>query len=104
MDSTIEEVAESVIEWGLTTFKEATAISCLRKLEKEILELDEALVSQDLWYNILEEYADCFMCLLSSAARQGFIMDDIKIAMEKKMIKNLKRKWEKNDDNTYSHI
>ena len=87
--------------WSIVTFPEATSISSLRKLEGEVLEI-EADINAGI--KEPEEYADALMCLFDSAGRHGISVEEIIIAFAKKLEKNKKRKWNKNPDDTYSHI
>lgn len=89
------------IAWSLLTFTEATAISCLRKLETEISEIERNI---DAGVKDAEEYADAMMCLLDSAARIGISFEEIITAYARKIEINKRRRRKKNFDNTYSHV
>ena len=97
----IIELEKERLEWSLETFKEATAISSLRKLEEEIKEIESDINEGKI---VPEEYADALMCLLDSAGRQGIGVEEIIAAFSEKLEKNKKRVWKKNTDNSYSHI
>lgn len=104
----IEKLEADRMEWALKTFPEATAESSLEKLKSEIKEVEE-LLSLGVGFfveipELSEEYADCLMCLFDSAGRVGISAGVVIDAFEKKLAKNKARVWEKNPDNTYSHV
>ncbi len=103
----IIQLEKQRLKWSLETFTEATAISSLRKLEGELKEveahLDELAFDRDI-PALTEEYADCLMCLFDSAGRAGILPNDIFTAFEIKLSKNKRRVWQKNPDNSYSHV
>jgi len=101
-ENTFERLFQSFIDFSIPTFKNASSLTSLIKLTDEIEELKEAgiLGNTD---EIKDEYTDCFMCLLDSAARAGISIIDLKIAFSKKLAINKNRKWVKNENNTYSH-
>jgi len=104
MKNTIIELEAERLEWSLKTFPEATAVSSLRKLEGEIKEVEkelEDILNED---ELIEEYADCLMCLFDSAGRVRIYPEHIFEAFEKKLAKNKARTWKKNPDNSYSHV
>lgn len=89
------------IKFTQATFLKATAYSSLQKLKEEIKEVENALPFDD---DSLEEYVDCFMCLLDSAARDGYTVNQLRHAFAKKLAKNQAREWIDNGDGTYSHV
>lgn len=96
-------------EWTGKMFTEATAVTSIYKLQAEIVELIEALEqgrfdSDGDRAQLLDEYADCFMCLMDSAMRRRVSALDILAALRIKLTKNKGRTWVKNPDNTYSHV
>lgn len=99
-DTLIDSEKERM-KWSLDTFKEATALSSLRKCEEEIEEIEVNIVEK---HKDPEEYADAIMCLFDSAGRDGITADQIKEAYIKKVAINKARKWVKNPNNTYSHV
>ena len=102
---TIQELENERLQWSLKNFPDATPFSSLQKLKGEIAEVEEALDADERdELELLEEYADCLMCLFDSAGRVGMTPDDIFKAFEKKLLKNKGRVWIKNPDNTYSHV
>jgi len=100
----IIELENERLEWSLKTFTEATPISSLRKLEGEIKEVEEELNQPSSYGHLSEEYADCLMCLFDSAGRAGISLEMIFQSFEIKLEKNKKRVWNKNQDNSYSHV
>jgi hypothetical protein len=92
----IESIVSEFHEWQLVTFPDATPISELKHLEKEITELINEL-ALDNWIPdedaIKKEYADCFALLFGSAFVYGLSMADIAKAMAEKLEVNKKRKW-----------
>jgi NTP pyrophosphatase (non-canonical NTP hydrolase) len=104
MRKTIEELENERWVWSLKTFPEATATSSLMKLIDELNEVRDAIAKRKSQAEIAEEYADLIMCAFDSAARQGILIGDLRDAFEKKLSINKERKWEKNANNTYSHI
>ena len=104
MKETIQQLEAERMRWAAETFKEATALSSLIKLNGEISEVKEAIELNKPIGEITEEYADCLMCLFDSAGRIAISPDDIFEAFAKKLKKNKARSWNRNADNTYSHI
>lgn len=99
---TFEQLMSEHVAFTIRTFTKATPFSSLAKLEEEVRELAHEI--QHGHENLAEEYVDCIMCLLDSAARMKINPDKIKDAFAMKLEKNLARKWSRNDDNTYSHV
>lgn len=93
---TFEGAAGTFLEFSRATFLNATALSSLRKLKKELEEL------HDSWD--LDEYVDCFLCLIDSADRQGYTMEQIIEGMVHKTGINRQRRWFENPDHSYSHL
>ncbi len=89
------------MDWAIRTFPEATAISSLRKCEEEIKEIEADINKGE---SNPEEYADAIMCLFDSAGRQGLAPVEVIASFAYKIKKNKARRWQKNPDNTYSHI
>ena len=90
------------VSFSLKTFKKATPLSSLKKLEEEMIEVAQEI--QHGHENLADEYADCMMCILDSAARIGIRPKDLMSAFAAKLEVNKNRKWVKNADNTYSHV
>jgi hypothetical protein len=87
--------------WSLETFPASTPLSSLKKLRKEVDEIEYDIQNGE---KRPEEYADVLMCLFDSAGRQGISAQDIFDAFEGKLKINKLRKWKKNPDNSYSHV
>lgn len=93
-----------------TCVPKATAQSSLIHLVREIDELHEELIYQEraghrLSNNLLMEYVDCALCIVSSAIQYGYTPLQIMSGLEKKISINLyERKWKENPDGTYSHV
>lgn len=90
------------VDFSLKTFKKATPLSSLKKLEEEMIEVAHEI--QHGHENLADEYTDCMMCILDSAARIGIQPKDLMSAFATKLEANKNRKWVKNADNTYSHV
>lgn len=106
-----EDLISMFTLWASTTgFPEATANSSLQKLKTEIEEIEWELFPGSIrnrgkyGEDLAEEYVDALMCIFDSANRAGLGTKDIVHAFKLKLEKNMHRKWQKNDDNTYSHI
>lgn len=95
------ELANEFTQFSLKTFKDATAFSSLDKLLDEIKETYQSILFKDK--NLPEEYVDCIMCILDSAARAGITPETLLISFKKKLEINKRRTWIKNENNTYSH-
>ena len=108
MPQSIDEIMNEFIRFSIPTFKNATYESSLLKLkEQEIPELEKSMVdfqySGTPIHSVVEEYADCIMCLFDSAARFGVDVESIRCALSRKLIVNKSREWIENNDGTYSH-
>lgn len=91
---------QNFMNWSVSTYKKSTSLSCMTHLKREC---DEVLEETDKGKQLVE-FADCFMCLLSAAAREGFDAEQLIDAIRAKAEINYKRKWVLNPDNTYSHV
>lgn len=98
----MKQVMQLWMDWSTKTFSEATAKSSLSKLMGEVLEVHVELDGSNK-KKLAEEYVDCIMCLLHSAAKAGLNMYDIDKAFYDKYYANTHRTWQLNSDNTYSH-
>jgi NTP pyrophosphatase (non-canonical NTP hydrolase) len=108
---TIQELEKERLEWSLKNFPEATPRSSMLKLKSEIKEVLKLIShyekfpdGDDGLGDLMEEYADCLMCLFDSAGRAGISPDEIFEAFEEKLQINKERVWVKNPNNTYSHV
>lgn len=95
------ELFQEFIDFSVPTFKDATALSSLEKLDGEIKEVAHEIQHGHL--NLTEEYVDCMMCILDSAARMNISVADLRQSFINKLAINKGRVWKKNDNNTYSH-
>ena len=93
----------SITKWQKETFGEATAISKIIHLRKEIKELLADLKKKNPKRRL--EFADCLILLFGSAKEDGMSYEDICDALDEKMKINRKRKWGKPDkDGVVLHI
>jgi hypothetical protein len=88
-------------KWSKENFPKANAISCLAKMDEEMLDLEVELFQ---YRKDVDKYAGALMCLLDSAARAGFDAGEIFKAVEKKFEINKGLTWKLNADNTYSPV
>lgn len=100
---TLTELMQEHVDFTLSTFPDATAVSSLLKLQMELVEAGFEIDRGDK-DALAEEYTDCIMCIVDSAARAGVTPNDLLIAFREKLQKNKSRAWVKNADNTYSHV
>jgi hypothetical protein len=82
------EFNSNLAEWSEKTFGD------LRRgpqgpLKHLVKEVQEVLQKPD----DLEEYADCIFLTLDAARRAGFTLDQLMLALEKKLVKNKARTW-----------
>jgi hypothetical protein len=96
-------------------FPEATALASLEKLREETSELERVLLSQQstpahheitkgmVKDFLLEEAADCLMCLLHIVGTTGASVEEFLTAFRQKSLENRYRCWVKNKNGTYSH-
>lgn len=104
MDGQFERTAQIWMAWSTKTFDKATSFSSLQKAELELDELQKAMVYGHNPKFKLHEYADVIMCLLHSAAKEGFTIADITDAIKEKAAINYEREWILDKTgNTYSH-
>ncbi len=101
----IHTLEKERLEWSIKTFPSATAKSSLIKLSGEVeevrQELDRPIVHLS---SLVEEYADCLMCLFDSAGRAGISTESITKAFERKLAINKACEWKDNGNGTYSRI
>lgn len=92
-----ELLLQRITEWQDKTFPKATPLSKLNHLKEELEEIIYEMripfstVARDK--RIEEEYADAFLLLYGSAYAFGMNLDDIQLAISRKMDINEKRKW-----------
>jgi NTP pyrophosphatase (non-canonical NTP hydrolase) len=90
--------------WANRTFVKATALSALSKLEEEIMEVRADINDNAPKEKVTEEYADCMMCIIHSAAKHGITMSELRIAFEEKFVVNAEADWIENENHTYNRI
>lgn len=88
---------ERVTTWQYETFAKSTALSKVKHLAEELDELKFDLINNRPEKRL--EFADCFILLMGAAKLDGMTYEDICQAIEDKMEINLKRKWQKPDEN-----
>ncbi len=103
-DGQFERTAQLWMAWSTQTFAKASSHSSLNKAKLELEELQISLLYGHNPKFKLHEYADVMMCLLHSAAKEGFTIDDITNAFKEKANINFEREWILDETgNTYSH-
>lgn len=107
---TLENLFKEHREFAIKQFPESTWESSLRGLEREIKEVESAradyyvIDDQENRKKLGIEYVDCLMYLLDSMGRMGFSINEINELFEEKLRINKNRTWNKNTDNSYSHV
>ena len=100
-----EDIIDRHLEFCSDTFPKGTAKGALIHLRREIDEVMVELEIEDTADSkLVEEYADCLMCLIDSANRAGIPPAVLFRMMENKICINEDRKWKYNGDGSYSHI
>ena len=100
-----EEIIERHLDFTSNVFPKGTAKCGLIHLRSEIEEVMAELETEDTADSkLVEEYADCLMCLIDSANRAGITPAVLFRMMEYKICINEDRKWKYNGDGSYSHI
>lgn len=98
-----EKLFAEVTQWQKETFPNATTLSKILHLRKEVNEL-EVDVKLNLSGKHLE-FADCFFLLFGAAAAEGMTYQDICNAIVEKMEINKKRLWGNPDkDGVVYHV
>lgn len=89
--------------WQSETFPDVAPSSALERLEEELQELGDELHSlPDTTVDaVMDEVADCFIVLNQIALALG---GDFGAAVQRKMNKNLNRKWDIRADGTGQHV
>lgn len=96
---------ETITAWQKETFPNATALSKIAHLKKELPELEEAIKNDWLQTSTFMEFADCFFLLFGAAAACGHSYEDIISAIDQKFEINKARQWGKPDaDGVVEHI
>lgn len=103
-DGQFERIAQVWMAWSTKTFEKASSFSSLEKAKLELEELQISLVYGHNPKFKLYEYVDVMMCLLHSAAKEGFTIEDLTNALKEKANINFEREWVLDETgNTYSH-
>lgn len=92
----VAELYNKMGEWSKKVFPDAGSVEHLKKLQQEAKESAEAP-------DDLIEYADCFLCLIAAAYKQGFTFDQFMQAAFEKFAIVQTREWNKQPDGTYQH-
>jgi hypothetical protein len=98
-----ERISELWMLWSLKTFDVPNEITSLLKAKDELIELVIALSHTDDSKKHLFEYVDVIMCILHSAAKKGYTIQQITDAFREKASINFNREWVQNENGTYSH-
>lgn len=94
---------DEITEWQAKTFPNATPLSKISHLAKELQELVVDIQAGNPDRDM--EYADCFFLLFGAAAADGMSYHHICNAIEKKFQINRKRAWGKPDaDGVVEHV
>ena len=96
---TWHELKCDAAEWFVDTFGEIYLVPMLEKLRGEALEAQAASHAA-----LLEELADCRICLMGAEATSGYTEAELCAAVEFKLAKNRRRKWRKLDNGTWQHV
>lgn len=94
----------SHIDWAAETFPKQTSVGAMRHLIREAKEVIADIEAAAPRANKIEEYANCFGCLLSSMAQEGITIAEFADAFGGKLEINKGREWIDNGDGSYSHI
>ena len=92
-----EQQFNEIAAWQKETFGQATPLSKIAHLAKELSELSYDLINNKPERRL--EYADCFFLLFGSAAADGMTYQDICQAIQEKFEINKARKWGNPDEN-----
>ncbi len=107
---TLDILFQKHVEFTAKKFPESTYESSLIGLQREIKEVMLArndyyvIDGQENRKKLGLEYVDCFMYLVDSFKRAGFLISELPVLFEEKSLINDNREWIKNEDNSYSHI
>ena len=92
----MSETFDSIAEWQLETFPQGTAFGALRHMRRELAEIEEShKFGAD--QQVKEELADVYILWVAACHRFGFSRDEMQQAIDAKMAKNRKRKWQAPD-------
>ncbi len=98
-----EQQFNEITQWQKETFKQATSLSKIAHLDREIQELSGDLLIKAPDRRL--EFADCFLLLYGAAHADGMTYEDICSAIQEKFEINKSRKWgEPNEKGIVEHI
>ena len=99
-ENNLESIFEEHKKFSFEIFKESTPESSLKGLEREIKEIRQ---EPDRHKKGIE-YIDSLFYWVDSFNREGYSFDEMKLFMKEKLSINKNREWNKNSDNSYSHV
>lgn len=99
MSRTLADWIKEITEWQDSIFTQATPLSAVKHLQREVRELFRDLcygkpVGGSYSENVASEIADCFLLIISVAHLAGV---DLETAVKEKMSINRMREWGKPD-------
>lgn len=106
MSRSLQEIIEEITDWQDVTFTQATPLSAVTHLQREVIELTFAIQSAHLkregTSNLEEEIADCFFLLVAVTHLSKVNLEK---AVADKMVVNLRRAWGLPDaDGVVEHV
>jgi hypothetical protein len=105
-EETFEKLFSDYLAWALNQFSDDTISSVIKKMRKEVDEVDQEFhyfKGQDA---VVKEIVDVTMlCLFTnSKLTRKLTFDGLKKAFREKLEENKGREWIKKEDGTYQHI
>lgn len=104
----LQKLANDIYDWAIVTFKDQTAHGVANHLQKEAIELSNAILINQLYpdvYDYKEELADCLMLVLELSRLLKIPVDVLLEDTQKKLEKNKLRKWKTPDkDGIIEHV
>lgn len=101
----IQDFMDANFEWQNKIFRDASPISCLKHLGKEVKETSTGIFHEHSRHEVETEFADCYILLLQAAKRYGMTFETLHQRAVDKMEINRARKWsEPNSDGVVEHI
>ena len=99
----MDDLQKEINNWAVEALPAATTLAHYEKLQKEVLELGDALRNRhSAKHDAGQEIADCIMILLAIAQKNGYSAAE---EIRKKFEINKKRKWGPPDANgVYQHL
>ena len=92
----MQELYDLIGKWVHDQFPKAGAKEHLLKMRQEA---DEAIERP----KDIIELADCLICLLGAANKNGFCLEELIEATHDKLFINKQRTWHENKDGTHQH-